>query len=105
MNEATTEIIRRLDGLAPKLALVLGSGLGDLVDKIINPIEMPFGDLPGFPKSGVSALANSAMRWRQPPQGVTPGIFSAITAISTILVWPLLIMLEMADVSAHHPSG
>ncbi len=54
MNEATTEIIRRLDGLTPKLALVLGSGLGDLVDKIENPIEIPFGDLPGFPESGVS---------------------------------------------------
>ncbi len=54
MREATTEIIRRLDGLVPKLALVLGSGLGDLVDKIENPIEMPFGDLPGFPQSGVS---------------------------------------------------
>ncbi len=54
MREATTEIIRQLDGLSPRLALVLGSGLGDLVDKIENPIEMPFGDLPGFPQSGVS---------------------------------------------------
>ena len=54
MNDATTEIVRRLDGLAPRIALVLGSGLGDLVDKIENPIEMPFADLPGFPVSGVS---------------------------------------------------
>ena len=54
MREATTEIVRRLDGLTPKLALVLGSGLGDLVGKIESPIEMPFADLPGFPQSGVS---------------------------------------------------
>jgi purine-nucleoside phosphorylase len=54
MRKATTEIVRRLDGLAPKLALVLGSGLGDLVEKIENPIEMPFADLQGFPESSVS---------------------------------------------------
>ena len=54
MNDATIEIVRRLDGLAPRLALVLGSGLGGLVDTIDNPVEIPFGDLPGFPESGVS---------------------------------------------------
>ncbi len=54
MKEATSEIIRRLDGLTPRHALVLGSGLGDLVDKLENPVEMPFADLPGFPESGVS---------------------------------------------------
>ncbi len=54
MRAATTEIVRRLDGLAPRIALVLGSGLGELVEKIENPIDMPFADLPGFPVSGVS---------------------------------------------------
>ncbi len=54
MKEATSEIVRRLGGLAPRLALVLGSGLGDLADKLENPVEMPFADLPGFPESGVS---------------------------------------------------
>ncbi len=54
MNEATAELVRRLDGLAPRLALVLGSGLGGLVDKIEQAIEIPFCDLPGFPQSAVS---------------------------------------------------
>ncbi len=48
MTPATLEILTRLNGLVPKLALVLGSGLGDLVDNIDKPVEIPFGELPGF---------------------------------------------------------
>ncbi len=54
MEQAITEIVRRLDGLSPRLALVLGSGLGGLVERIEQPVEIPFGNLPGFPESGVS---------------------------------------------------
>jgi hypothetical protein len=36
----------------------------------------------------VSGRANSASRWRQPPQGVTFGMRSAMTAISVILPPP-----------------
>lgn len=44
------EIIRaRLGGLSPKIAIILGSGLGGLGDKIENPVRIPYADLPGFP--------------------------------------------------------
>ena len=39
---------------APALAIVLGSGLGDLADQVVDPVRIWFEDLPGFPRSGVS---------------------------------------------------
>ena len=35
-------------------AIVLGSGLGDLANKIENPIIIPYSDIPGFPKTTVA---------------------------------------------------
>lgn len=61
MKAATAELIRRLDGLVPRTALVLGSGLGGLVDKIDDPIHIPYGDLEGFPAGGVSGHAGEVV--------------------------------------------
>lgn len=36
---------------APEIALVLGSGLGGLADRIENPVYIPYGEVPGFPVS------------------------------------------------------
>jgi inosine/guanosine/xanthosine phosphorylase family protein len=33
----------------PKTALVLGSGLGPFADKLINALDIPYADIPGFP--------------------------------------------------------
>jgi purine-nucleoside phosphorylase len=38
---------------APKVAVVLGSGLGSLADSLENPVSVPFPDVPGFPGTGV----------------------------------------------------
>jgi len=57
MRAATTELVRRLDGLVPHTAFVLGSGLGKLVEAIENPLRFPFEELEGFPQSGVSGHA------------------------------------------------
>ncbi|MBR4506366.1 MAG: purine-nucleoside phosphorylase [Bacteroidales bacterium] len=35
----------------PQVAVVLGSGLGKLADHIGNPLVIPYGDIPNFPKS------------------------------------------------------
>lgn len=61
MKAATAELIRRLDGLVPRTALVLGSGLGGLVDKIDDPTHIPYGDLEGFPAGGVSGHAGEVV--------------------------------------------
>lgn len=54
MKQAIDTLVERLDGLAPSVALVLGSGLGGLADQVENGLRIPFADLPGFPQSGVS---------------------------------------------------
>lgn len=57
MKDAVDILVERLDGRAPKTALVLGSGLGGLVGEVRHPLRIPYGDLPGFPKSGVTGHA------------------------------------------------
>jgi purine-nucleoside phosphorylase len=40
------------------IGLVLGSGLGHVADHVMDPVRIPYEDLPGFPVSKVSAHAN-----------------------------------------------
>lgn len=54
MKSTIDNIIERLNGFAPRTALILGSGLGGLVDAVSDPIHIPYSDLEGFPASGVS---------------------------------------------------
>jgi purine-nucleoside phosphorylase len=42
-------------GIAPDTAIVLGSGLGGLADDVEDPAVIRYGELPGFPASGVSS--------------------------------------------------
>ena len=49
---AATDFVReKLGGLKPTNGIILGSGLGKLADEIENPIEIPYGTIPGFPVS------------------------------------------------------
>ncbi len=41
-------ITERLGGRTPSLAIVLGSGLGGLADRMTDAVRIPYGDLPGF---------------------------------------------------------
>jgi purine-nucleoside phosphorylase len=61
MKEAVDRLVEKLGGLAPKVALVLGSGLGGLVDEIEGAVRISYGDLPGFPKSGVTGHAGEVV--------------------------------------------
>lgn len=57
MTEAA-RVIRDRSGSEPcGLAIVLGSGLGGLMDEVEDAIRIPYGNLPGFPASGVSGHA------------------------------------------------
>ncbi len=54
MIEATVKTIQqRAPDIQPKLAMILGSGLGALADTIQDKITIPYEDIPGFPKSHV----------------------------------------------------
>ncbi|WEX09521.1 purine-nucleoside phosphorylase [Chelativorans sp. AA-79] len=57
MKDTVDILVERLGGLAPRLAIVLGSGLGKLADGLAKPVRVPYADLPGFPQSGVTGHA------------------------------------------------
>jgi len=52
IHESANYIKGKYDGKLD-VAIVLGSGLGGLGDRIENPIEIPYGDIPNFPLSTV----------------------------------------------------
>lgn len=49
---AAASIAPRLCGVAPRVAIILGSGLGALVQDVADPAMVPYAEVPGFP--GVS---------------------------------------------------
>ncbi|MCB1452797.1 MAG: purine-nucleoside phosphorylase [Rhizobiaceae bacterium] len=61
MKRAEARLVEALNGVAAETALVLGSGLGVLVDEVENPVRVPYGDLPGFPQSGVTGHAGEVV--------------------------------------------
>lgn len=52
IEQARAAIAGRI-GVTPRTALVLGSGLGALADEIEQATIIPYGEIPGFPKSTV----------------------------------------------------
>jgi purine-nucleoside phosphorylase len=52
--KAAAETVRqRLGDRHPKVAVVLGSGLGFLADQVGNAVRIPYADIPGFPRATV----------------------------------------------------
>jgi purine-nucleoside phosphorylase len=51
-------------GLAPRVALILGSGLGELADEIESPVVVPYAEIPHFPVSTVSGHAGQLVLGR-----------------------------------------
>jgi len=43
----------KLGRLQPHLGIVLGSGLGAAADSVVNPLVIPYEEIPGFPRSTV----------------------------------------------------
>lgn len=64
MKQAVDRLTERLNGLAPQLALVLGSGLGGLVNDVDDAVRIPYSELPGFPQSGVTGHAGEIVAGR-----------------------------------------
>ena len=57
MREVIDLLISKLDGLLPRHAVVLGSGLGTLVEAVEPVARIPYSELSGFPVSAVSGHA------------------------------------------------
>jgi len=54
IKESAALIRKKTDDGAPRLALTLGSGLGAVADLLEDAVTIPYGDLPGFPETGVA---------------------------------------------------
>ena len=48
---AAAEFIRARTTLAPRIALVLGSGLGSFADQLQDAVRIPYAEIPYFPRS------------------------------------------------------
>ena len=47
-QKAADAVAERLSGFQPEIAMILGSGLGDMADLAENPIVIPYKEIPGF---------------------------------------------------------
>ncbi|EHK73945.1 purine nucleoside phosphorylase [Sinorhizobium meliloti CCNWSX0020] len=64
MTAAADFLKGRLGALAPRYGIVLGSGLGSLVNAVAEPLRIPYADIPGFPVSSVSGHAGEFVAGR-----------------------------------------
>jgi len=70
-----TDVIRRKTALQPRLALVLGSGLGAFADELTDRVALPYSDIPHFPVSSAEGHAGNLVigRVREVPVAVMQG--------------------------------
>ena len=54
VQEAAAYVRAALDGRRPEIAITLGSGLGDLAERLDAPLTIPYKEIPHFPVSTVS---------------------------------------------------
>jgi xanthosine phosphorylase len=66
MSATAAEVVReRAPGFAPRVGLVLGSGLGAVADALTDAVTIPYGDLPGFKVGGVGGHAGALVCGRR----------------------------------------
>jgi purine-nucleoside phosphorylase len=58
-TESVVDYLRSRTSSSPRLALILGSGLGGIVEEIDEPVRIPYEEIPGFPVSTVAGHAGS----------------------------------------------
>jgi purine-nucleoside phosphorylase len=54
VEAAAEAVARRLDGVAPRVAIIAGSGLGLLANRVQGARRIAYADIPGFPEPGVA---------------------------------------------------
>ncbi len=52
IEEAANAVAGRLGKLKPRVAIVLGSGLGAVADAVRDAVRVPYREIPGFPEPG-----------------------------------------------------
>jgi len=59
LSEACQFISSRSKAFRPRVGLILGSGLGNLADRIVDAHRIPYSEIPGFPVSRVPGHAGN----------------------------------------------
>jgi len=72
---AAARYITAKGGLAPRLGMILGSGLGEVVERLENPRRLPYASIPHFPRSTVVGHAGELAigHWRGVPAAMLCG--------------------------------
>jgi len=55
--DALEAAVRQRTDMVPALGIVLGSGLGRLADELVDPVAIPFDELPGWPAASAPGHA------------------------------------------------
>lgn len=120
MDHAIIDVlVDRLNGLMPRTAIVLGSGLGSLVSEVTDAIHIPYAEIPGFPESAVSGHAGElvagylggqpvimlAGRVHYYEQGDASAMRPAIEALCGIGVQSLILTNAAGSVRQDMPPG
>ena len=58
-RQAAAVIMPLIGDVTPSLAIILGSGLGGLVDAVRNHVSIPYGEIPGLPGVSVAGHAGN----------------------------------------------
>ena len=85
VNHCVEQVRRRVTEL-PRIGIVLGSGLGDLAEKMENPIYVPYAEIDGFPTSTA-------------PGHVGRFVFGRFEGISTVMMQGRIHLYEGYPVS------
>ena len=51
IEEAASAVARHIGALKPRVAIVLGSGLGGVADAVCDVMRIPYGEISGFPET------------------------------------------------------
>lgn len=51
--DAAADFLRGCLPFQPKVGMILGSGLGEVAELIVDPVTIPFGEIPNWPRSTV----------------------------------------------------
>ena len=101
MLEKSYEYLKqRLDGFVPDTAIILGSGLGNLVDAIENPQIIPYTDVPSFPTPTVSGHKGQFYAGKLGKHNVIclQGRFHVYEGIDVRMIYEIVRMLKLLGV-------
>ena len=96
------ESLREKVKFEPKVAIVLGSGLGDFADNIQIEEELPYGDIEGFPVSTVPAVRWASGAQCSPERTAIPRFASCHAASHPASPAPITVTFIF---SLSHPAG